>query len=80
MPLKLLMAILGIVTELRMKKSRKRGAISGKFNGRQCQLNFAFSYGQKMSEFSKVWIAFQAADGHSEKDSLKCGNCQCQIS
>ena len=67
-----------------MKKSRKRGAISGKFNGRQCQLNFAFSYGQKMSEFSKVWIAFLArqskADGHSEKDSLKCGNCQYQIS
>ena len=62
MPLKLLMAILGIATELRKteKKSRKKGAISGKFNGRQCQLNFAFSYGQKMSEFSKVWIAFLA--------------------
>ena len=42
------------------KKSRKKGAIFGKFNGRQCQLNFAFSYGQKMSEFSKVWIAFLA--------------------
>ena len=62
MPLKLLMAILGIVTEFR-KNARipeKGGAILGKFNGRKCLLNFAFSYGQKMSEFSKVWIAFLA--------------------
>ena len=62
MPLKLLMAILGIVTELRKteKNPEQREQSLASLTEGKCQLNFAFSYGQKMSEFSKFWIAFLA--------------------
>ena len=48
-------AIPDIVTELRKnaKKSRKNGAISCKFEGRGCNLSFAFSYRQKTGQNSQ---------------------------
>ena len=91
MPLKLLMAILGIVTELRKNaKLPEKGEQSlarlteGNASsilhfptGKKCQNSqksgFLFWQGQSKAKQSK-------ADGHSEKDSLKCGNCQYQIS
>ena len=86
MPLKLLMAILGIVTELRKteKNPEKREQSLASLTEGNASSILHFRTGKKCQNSQKsgllFWQGQSKADGHSEKDSLKCGNCQYQIS
>ena len=86
MPLKLLMAILGIVTELRKteKNPEKREQSLASLTEGNASSILHFRTGKKCQNCQKsgllFWQGQSKADGHSEKDSLKCGNCQYQIS
>ena len=86
MPLKRLMAILGIVTELRKNaKIPEKGeqSLASLTEGNASSI-LHFSTGKKCQNSQKsgllFWQGQSKADGHSEKDSLKCGNCLYQLS
>ena len=83
MPLKLLMVILGIVTELRKNPEKREQSLASLTEGNASSI-LHFRTGKKCQNSQKsgllFWQGQSKADGHSEKDSLKCGNCQYQIS
>ena len=77
------MAILGIVTELRKNAKKGEQSLASLKEGNASSI-LHFPAGKKCQNSQKsgllFWQGLSKADGHSEKDSLKCGNCQYQIS